>query len=413
MISTRMLGPAWLTACRADLVEEAVCGLDPLEQQVMRCRLEHGLRFCEIAEKRMRDRVEHGLRLGVTEKPVLLLQDVTRHHRGALKRLHHRLGGPTDWTPGPTEIPRTPMDVHYQKAKGPQGTGESLIAAQIELAQRDLRDPGALASDFVESVRVFSAYDNRDEPFYRTNEGRDDAISEEHLAAIRAPAVGAHAAKNGFWVDVDGTNHFASLMKGGRVVWPEPAVDAFAYVDREILPARTTGGVKFTDGRPAQSAPRLDLLLADRADRTPVVAEVKVGGDQNPYYALIQLLMLGAQLCDRAAAGAPAGVVSRPVRRRCDPRRLGDPAGRASRLGTAEAAPVPPHRGDRRRIDEACGAQGARAPDRRDRAPAGTGRPQALPRLPRVAAWRRRPGLETIQRVRKKPTMKPDNTIDT
>ena len=70
----------------------------------------------------------------------------------------------------------------------------------------------------------------------------------------------------------------------------------FEYVDREVWPARTTGGVRFSDGRIASQATRLDLLLVDPQDRTPIVGEVKVRNDQHPFYALLQLLMLAAQL---------------------------------------------------------------------------------------------------------------------
>lgn len=56
------------------------------------------------------------------------------------------------------------------------------------------------------------------------------------------------------------------------------------------------GRVRFSDGRIASQATRLDLLLVDPQDRTPIVGEVKVRNDQHPFYALLQLLMLAAQL---------------------------------------------------------------------------------------------------------------------
>jgi hypothetical protein len=53
---------------------------------------------------------------------------------------------------------------------------------------------------------------------------------------------------------------------------------SFEYVDREVRPARTTGGVRLTDGRSARQAPSLDLLLEDANERTPVLSEVKGSG---------------------------------------------------------------------------------------------------------------------------------------
>ena len=64
----------------------------------------------------------------------------------------------------------------------------------------------------------------------------------------------------------------------------------FRYVDREIASARTTKDS--SRGRPLS----LDLLLANAEDRTPIVGEVKLGGDQNAFYALIQALVQAARL---------------------------------------------------------------------------------------------------------------------
>jgi len=64
------------------------------------------------------------------------------------------------------------------------------------------------------------------------------------------------------------------------------------------------------------------LLLANAEDRTPIVGEVKLGGDQNAFYALIQALVHAARLstpkqlerlrrfyADHFAGEQPAGVV--------------------------------------------------------------------------------------------------------
>lgn len=71
----------------------------------------------------------------------------------------------------------------------------------------------------------------------------------------------------------------------------------FEYVDRELVLARMTGGVTYEDGSPATSGKRVDLLLKSTDGGIPVVGEVKIRGDKNPFYALIQSLMYAAELC--------------------------------------------------------------------------------------------------------------------
>lgn len=69
----------------------------------------------------------------------------------------------------------------------------------------------------------------------------------------------------------------------------------FIYVDREIVPGRIV-----EDGKAAYGAPKVsaDLLLANAnaGDGTPIVAEVKLRGDENVELALIQALASAAQL---------------------------------------------------------------------------------------------------------------------
>jgi hypothetical protein len=64
---------------------------------------------------------------------------------------------------------------------------------------------------------------------------------------------------------------------------------SFAYVDREIFPARTEG----SDRMPART---LDLLLVNSEDGTPIVGELKIRDDSLTYFALIQALMHVAEL---------------------------------------------------------------------------------------------------------------------
>ena len=81
---------------------------------------------------------------------------------------------------------------------------------------------------------------------------------------VRAPT----AADFAFWL----------AREGGLSVAGEPLLDC-SYVDRE-LSLRAPGLGRL----------RLDLLLASAYDRAPVLAEVKLGSDKDPFAALIQLL---------------------------------------------------------------------------------------------------------------------------
>jgi hypothetical protein len=70
----------------------------------------------------------------------------------------------------------------------------------------------------------------------------------------------------------------------------------FSFVDRELVPTRTTHERFFENGEPANCFRRLDWLLANAQDRLPIIAEVKVRNDKNPFSALVQLLMYAAEL---------------------------------------------------------------------------------------------------------------------
>jgi hypothetical protein len=74
-----------------------------------------------------------------------------------------------------------------------------------------------------------------------------------------------------------------------------PELD-FHFVERELTPGSAVSGTTRTwmiDKKHQLSA---DALLINADDRTPIVAEIKVAGDQNAQYGLIQALAAAAQL---------------------------------------------------------------------------------------------------------------------
>ena len=125
-----------------------------------------------------------------------------------------------------------------------------------------------LAADFAASVSAFQAYSNN-EPFFDT--------ARKPLCA----AASIHEIKR--------TEQFAAVLKGqGRgTVRGEPSLD-FRYVERELVPARTTAAAQYSNGQAKGKFIRFDLLLAAELS---ILCELKLPHDNNSsFYALVQLL---------------------------------------------------------------------------------------------------------------------------
>lgn len=70
----------------------------------------------------------------------------------------------------------------------------------------------------------------------------------------------------------------------------------FLFVARELNPGSAVDMGKRSWVIDEDCRVSADLLLMNIADRTPIVAEIKVGGDENADYALVQALAAAAQL---------------------------------------------------------------------------------------------------------------------
>ncbi len=112
---------------------------------------------------------------------------------------------------------------------------------------------------------------------------------------------------------IGSTIEFAAQICDGE---PREVIGAeslsFRYVDRELFALRTTGEHR------AESR-KLDLLLANSGDGTPVLAELKIRDDKPAYFALVQLLMHAAEFLAEgqrtrlgAHAPAPGGITIAP-----------------------------------------------------------------------------------------------------
>jgi hypothetical protein len=161
----------------------------------------------------------------------------------------------------------------HAETTSPWKRGER-TAHQRELAERDLANVDSLAEDFMFSVEKFAAYRPRDESFHE-----ERAALDEQWHQPGDPV----------------TNRLAARMqaKGIKVSDDLPEL---RYLDRELVPSRTTSPSRFE--RPEGTKLRLDLLLS--AGKRPVIAEVKALSDENAYYALVQGLAVCAQLTPAA-----------------------------------------------------------------------------------------------------------------
>jgi hypothetical protein len=162
-------------------------------------------------------------------------------------------------------IPRTKMRKLFEECGQSTSLGAQLCWAKT-------LNPKALAKAFVTSIEQFTPY-RREEPFHPA---RTPLPASNTITSIRSSRDLA---------SLLGPQQMAEVINGPHL--------NFQYVDYELVPARTTGGTTYDDGKRATTWVRLDQLLA--GDR-PIIAEVKIRKDKNPFYALIQALTAAVEL---------------------------------------------------------------------------------------------------------------------
>lgn len=175
----------------------------------------------------------------------------------------------------------TPLTEMLGLYRGLAARGQSGLTAHEALAKDWCENPRKLAVPFLLSVAQFSRYGNDQQSFH------DGPLAPEWTAETDA---------NRYT-----TAHFASWLDTSEPWSVDDAPElAFRYVDRELDCMRTSPGVNLEDGTPSKMALKLDLLLANADDGTPIVAELKIRKDQNPFYGLVQALAATAVLVTAA-----------------------------------------------------------------------------------------------------------------
>lgn len=146
---------------------------------------------------------------------------------------------------------------------------------RLSEAKKWIDKPGELARYFEDSVAIVEREYRNYQPFYPLR----------HTFGVRGKTTIPHGEELRATVDVA-----ARLSK--REIWQVEGNSQldFRYLDREIPLARAKPKPKQDPG----SLLEVDLFLANAYDRTPILGEIKIGKDECPFYALIQLLTQAA-----------------------------------------------------------------------------------------------------------------------
>ncbi len=170
--------------------------------------------------------------------------------------------------------------------------GNRGLVAHLGMARQFSREPAKLVAMFEQSLQQFARYSNPTQFFH------EGEISLGNIATADVPAAGACAPINGSPSDgIKRTVDFAQWVNSLGVceVAGKPEL-AFAYVDRELDCIRTSPGRPLEDGSPSKRAFVLDLLLKNSMDGMPILAELKIQGDEDALYGLIQGLCAAVHL---------------------------------------------------------------------------------------------------------------------
>jgi hypothetical protein len=155
----------------------------------------------------------------------------------------------------------------------------SKLQFHVEFAREACRadNPAKLAEMMRDSVKQFERYRNTTDPF--KVDDRQILPNPEAITEI--------ATTNDMVAFLQDPHHTTVRCEG----WE------YEYVDREVTPARTRWSAFYVDGTKAPIRElHCDILLRNKKDNTPIIGEIKVKNDKNPFFGLIQSMMYAAEL---------------------------------------------------------------------------------------------------------------------
>lgn len=167
-------------------------------------------------------------------------------------------------------IPLTPLRHFYRVIES------ACFDFRLQTATELLRKPAIIQTLVRKSSEHFALYQNSNEAFHNR------AVSGLSPNQLSSP--------------VASSNLSSVIVAGNHSIPNYPSLD-FDFVDYEVNPLRTTGSF-FENGKSGNSSGTggVDLLLAQRPDKFPIVGEVKVESDKDPFFALIQALTYAVEL---------------------------------------------------------------------------------------------------------------------
>ena len=189
-------------------------------------------------------------------------------------------------------VSTTPLTDLLQSYRLLRKPGHRGLSAHLSEVRQFSKDPAGLAGLVERSMKQFARYSNPKQ-FFHAGE-----ISAECTNLADSPVPGACAPLGGPPPEkIERTIDFAQWASRLDVceVAALPEL-AFEYIDRELDCLRTSPGQLFEDGTPSKRALVLDLLLNNKVDATPILAELKIRADEDAFYALIQCLCAAVHL---------------------------------------------------------------------------------------------------------------------
>jgi hypothetical protein len=186
-------------------------------------------------------------------------------------------------------VPLTPLARYYGLLK----EQKSGIKSRVPEAERLAENPSELVDLFNGSVEQTLA-------FYESNPRAPEAFFDQDRPLA-----------DDLEGSLESTDALAKLFERDRADREDPRLRVegdssldFYFVERELVVTRAPGWrlepKNPGPGRSTRLGLRVDQLLANADDRTPILAEVKIKRDKDPFFALIQVLAAAAYLAPSA-----------------------------------------------------------------------------------------------------------------